>query len=374
MKITYLSSATIPSRQANSMHIMKICSAFCSIGHNVSLVCQYRKESNIENIHDYYGVDKELDLHRFKRAESIFSLYFFSVYSLFVCFKRRPDLVISRFLLGAFLSSLFFSTVLELHQLPSKNSRIQRHLLKLIHRLPNFKALVVITKPLKDIFIKEGFPKHLISVFPDGADLKKTYIKNENFEQLNQDINLGYTGHLYKGRGIEILIQLAKLSSSYIIHIAGGDEEDINFYKNLIENENIKNIKIHGFIEPSLVFDFCSKMDILLAPYQTKVHLKLGNVTTEKWMSPLKIFEYMSTKKPIICSDIDVLYEVLEHKRNCLLCNPSNVASWDKAVKLLVNDRDLAFNISENAFEDLKTKYSWKVRAEKILSLAFTGN
>ena len=39
------------------------------------------------------------------------------------------------------------------------------------------------------------------------------------------------------------------------------------------------------------------EMDILLCPYQKQVYLKDQKTSTSSIMSPLKIFEYMSTKK-----------------------------------------------------------------------------
>ena len=59
---------------------------------------------------------------------------------------------------------------------------------------------------------------------------------------------------------------------------------------------------------------FRLKMDILLAPYQDRVTVaQSDNITTERWMSPLKLFEYMAAGKAIICSDIPVLREILEN-------------------------------------------------------------
>lgn len=370
MKVLYLSNALIPSRQANSMHIMKICSAFSNLGANVTLICRKGESGALRNIHEFYGVNKNIKIHSLKNTKSTLGMYYTALTSLLMSLKTKPDIVVSRFLLSGFLSAFFFNTILELHQMPSSGSRIQKHLLRLISRLPKFKGLVVITRPLKEIFIKNGFPRNLIFILPDGADLKKLPSQPEKTGIEKNIINIGYAGHLFKGRGIEILIDLSKMSNTYMINIAGGNETDILFYKNLIKEEGIKNIKIHGFLEPSRVFDFYCSMDILLSPYQKKVHLQSGEVTTEKWMSPLKIFEYMTSKKPIICSDIDVLKEVLDHRRNCLLCDPEDPNAWNDAIQLLITDKDLADYIAENALKDVKTKFSWNVRAKKILDIA----
>ena len=40
------------------------------------------------------------------------------------------------------------------------------------------------------------------------------------------------------------------------MNIAGGEEEDIKYYKNYIKNSKMKNVQFHGFIEPSEVSSF----------------------------------------------------------------------------------------------------------------------
>ena len=89
-------------------------------------------------------------------------------------------------------------------------------------------------------------------------------------------------------------------------------------------------------------------------------------------MSPLKVFEYMASGKPIICSNIEVLREVLEHRRNCILCDPENINEWIDAIKLLGSNQDLAKLLSSNAMNDLKSKYSWKKRATSISDIIDT--
>ena len=61
MRILYISKSTIPSRSANSINVMKMCQAFSNNGHEVVLLAPDLKdkyEKNIDDIYDYYGVNK----------------------------------------------------------------------------------------------------------------------------------------------------------------------------------------------------------------------------------------------------------------------------------------------------------------------------
>ena len=108
-------------------------------------------------------------------------------------------------------------------------------------------------------------------------------------------------------------------------------------------------------------------MDVLLAPYQQKVIVGNGKNTADR-MSPLKIFEYMAAGKPIICSDLPVLHEVLEHNVNALLCSPDNVDEWFETINKIRNNKELALRIGNKAKEIFLEKYTWKIRAQNVLN------
>ena len=61
MKIIYISKSIIPSRTANSIHIMKMCKALSDNGHEVVLLVPNQKnqyEKRVNNVYDYYDVRK----------------------------------------------------------------------------------------------------------------------------------------------------------------------------------------------------------------------------------------------------------------------------------------------------------------------------
>ncbi|MFC1794490.1 glycosyltransferase [Planctomycetota bacterium] len=92
-----------------------------------------------------------------------------------------------------------------------------------------------------------------------------------------------------------------------------------------------------------------------------------------KWTSPLKLFEYMAAKRPILASDIEVLKEVLVHEKNSILCDPDDNVAWQAGLRRLLNDRELADQLTSNAFADLAEKYTWSRRAEALLTFIKSG-
>ena len=76
----------------------------------------------------------------------------------------------------------------------------------------------------------------------------------------------------------------------------------------------------------------------------------------------------MSSRKPIVSSNHKVLQEVLEHGRNCLLCEPDDPAQWVRAITSIRQDKQLSIRISQTAYKDFVNNYTWDKRVEHILT------
>jgi len=110
-------------------------------------------------------------------------------------------------------------------------------------------------------------------------------------------------------------------------------------------------------------------MDVLLMPYQKSVSIGIKGVDTSNWMSPMKLFEYLSAGVPIISSNISVLKEVLIDGENCLLVEPDDVNSWSIALQNIISNAELEEKLGFNAYNLYKDKYTWKHRAKGMLTL-----
>ena len=142
--------------------------------------------------------------------------------------------------------------------------------------------------------------------------------------------------------------------------------KDIKKTKRRYQNNNLF---FKGFIEhkQSLIAMRC--MDVLLMPYKEIVSVASKDVNTAKWMSPLKMFEYMSAGVPIIASDLPALKRVLEHNFNCLLAPPDNYQKWNKALNIIHKNKSLAKFISQNSFDGYVKKYNWEKRATDFIGI-----
>ena len=90
MKILYMSKSIIPSRTANSIHVIKMCQAFADNGHEVVLLAPDVKgqyERDVDDIYEYYGVRKNFEIKKLwhpdiKVGAFLYTLAIFFIYVL----------------------------------------------------------------------------------------------------------------------------------------------------------------------------------------------------------------------------------------------------------------------------------------------------
>jgi glycosyltransferase involved in cell wall biosynthesis len=219
--------------------------------------------------------------------------------------------------------------------------------------------------PFKTAVLHDAAPEGIKPISPEDRNQKLKILLGEDLSRWQAVF--GYFGHLYSGRGIEIIESIAALRPKILFLVFGGNETQIR--ERRAANE-FPNLKYMGHVPHSTAREFMLSMDGLLMPYQEKVSIGIKGHDTAKWMSPMKMFEYMATGVPIISSDLPVLREVLKPNVNCLMAVPSDTHQWVKAVDTLVTNRELAGKLGREAHSDYLAEYTWAKRAEAILKLA----
>jgi len=376
MKIVYISYATIPSRTANSIQVMKMCQAMALNGHKVVLLVPDKKsesEKGISDIYHFYGVKNCFEIRKIFCPLIKGKTLIFSFIAIYIAKKLKSDIIYTRSILAGLVASFYrIPNICEYHQ--SINNLIDTLFFRALIRSAMLKRFVVVSYALK-CYYEEKFPlvKSRISVFPDGADLiAKDNITPIKINNPGNKFLVGYAGHLYKGKGIEIISKLAQLCPWAEFHIIGGMPEDIAYWQ--VRLTPFKNIILHGFIPHREIYRYLLSFDALVAPYQEQVSVYDGWKKTggsgdvAKWMSPLKVFEYMSAGKAIIASDLPVLKEVLKNENNVLLVSPGDVRFWERALTRVRDDLGLRKQLGQQAKIDIEKNYNWEKRARQVLT------
>lgn len=369
MKIVYICRSIIPSRTANSINVMKMCSAFASLGHEVTLLAPWTKkleEKNINNIYEYYGVEENFILKKvFSPNIKYLKKRIYSLRCLSIVKEIKPDLVYGRDESLAFYLTQKndFLTLFEKHEPLKEKEKFLNYFFHKFIQSSKTAKLVTISDALKTIYQNSyNIDPNSILVAHSGTNKIPNNDIPENIKLDSSRVQVGYIGSLLKGKGVEIIVELAKEMQNVDFHIIGGNQKDLDFWKT---NRSYTNLIFHGFVSPKETYKYRNMCDILLAPYQSN---KEGNRLSE-FMSPIKLFEYMASKKAIICSDFKVYREVI-NEECAILVDYKNITQWKDAINNLINDKDKKNRLAQNGYEIFLENYTWKKRAQNIIDFA----
>ena len=161
------------------------------------------------------------------------------------------------------------------------------------------------------------------------------------------------------------MINLSKRMQKINFLIFGISKQDYKKYKFKFK----KNTRLIKRVDNDLALKFMEFCDILIMPYQKKNSIGMKKIDTTKWMSPIKMFEYLGSGTPMISSDLPVLKEILKKNYNSLLSYPGSVNSWINSIEKIVKNNRLERKILFNAKKTIQSRYSWTIRVRKIIEI-----
>ena len=184
---------------------------------------------------------------------------------------------------------------------------------------------IIFTKPGDIDYLKE---KKWLNTFGGDIDQEKCFYINNgvdikafnnaieknkiNDNDLNSEMfNIVYTGAIRPVNNVGMLLDTAKLlkNEKNIQFLIYGDGNQLPQLEKRIKDEDIKNVKLKGYINKQYIPFVLSRASVNILNYsQTLYNWKRGN-------SSNKLFEYMASGKPII-STVKMGYDIIE-KYNC---------------------------------------------------------
>ena len=376
MKIIYITNNRIPTEKAHGFQVIKMCEAFSNAGIEVELLAPRRFNSIKENPFSYYNIRETfkirktfvIDLIPLSKYLGAFANFVesitFALFSLSGLSRADADVIYTRDQFsGWFLSFFKKRFVYEVHSFP-RHVALYRRIWKKAHKI------IVITSALKNLVIKEGIPENKILIAPDAVDLKIFESINADKDELRAELNLpkdsflvGYVGKfktLEMEKGIKTMIEALPLSGNETKMVfVGGEESEIKEYKMFSNRFNVLPQCIFISYQPhAKVIRYIKAMDALVIPFPNKPHYAF-------YASPLKLFEYMASGRPIIASSLPALREILNDK-NALFFKPDDAPDLARAIKMLKSSQMLGYHLSQQALADVR-EYTWDNRARRIL-------
>jgi glycosyltransferase involved in cell wall biosynthesis len=276
-----------------------------------------------------------------------------------VVLSQRDTLVYAREILIACIAAVAGrSAIYEIHH--ELHDALGRMLLRFFK---NRIHIVAISQALANYVVQElGIARERVIVAHDGVNLQHFQVPAADLTTrvgvLRAEAPKAlYVGSLYPGRGIEHIIAAAQQCPHIDFIVIGGTREEQNRYRSLARTENLFMVPAVPHCEvPALLLS----ADLLLMPYTRAV-------PTHKYMSPLKMFEYMATGRPIVAPRLGPITEVLSD--DCAYLYESESSDdFIRAIREATSAPEENALRARRALELVTREYTWEKRAERVLA------
>lgn len=229
------------------------------------------------------------------------------------------------------------------------------------YTIESAQAVITICPELSE-YVKRHFPEKNNYLIENVADNSLVFQKEIDREAIRSTVKTnGETAVLYAGtlepyQGIDLLVDASKSviakQPDVRFVVVGGKPEQIDKYKNRTRELHIDgNFLFTGSVIPEAVPVYIDACDMLVSPRLE------GNNT------PLKIYSYLRSGKPIVATDHITHTQVLNQDVSVLTeCTPE---SFGQGVLSILQDRELAARLSSNARKLAEEKYSYNSYLEK---------
>ncbi len=372
MRILFPTLARFPSPRASIVQVANMAQAFAECGHHVRLVAPAGPDPNDDDAVDpaeRFGFSPAFSVvtlsRRIHRGQSVLHAARIARMA-----GGRTDLVFSRNLRACLLPAMRgVPTVFEAHTLTSLQRPQDRWVLQRLHRAPGFRGIVAISQALADDLVTElGVDADRILVAHDAVRLADMPAPEPLPPAAPGSIRVLYTGSMFRGRGVELLVALAEREHRVVLHLVGGPEEAAHRWAAEAPRARADGrLVVHGPVSPARARALQQGADVLVAPFARQVATDSG-IDSSRWMSPMKVFEYLASGRPMIISDLPVLHEVIRPDVDALMVPPEDVDALAAAVRRLGDDPSLAERLATEARARVEREFTWDLRVQRILA------
>lgn len=216
-----------------------------------------------------------------------------------------------------------------------------------------------------------------ISVIPNGVNTKTTKFTDPTEVKKRYGLEghsiIGFSGSLTKQHGIDYLIMAAPRILEHIkdakFFVVGGGSEYQNLKLLASKLGVIDAFVFTGLVPYEKMPEYVSAMDVCVAPFPKGVEFTVN--------FPLKLSEYLSTGRPIVTTDGDVLVRILKESGAGLTArseDPNDIA--DKIISIF-EDPTLMKRFGKNGREYSVKNLDWDILAKRMsefLNLFVGGN
>ena len=225
-------------------------------------------------------------------------------------------------------------------------------------------GLIAVSPEMVKQLRAEGIPEHKIIFVPNGVDCR-LFDPDATPNGLRQELGLsgkivaGYVGLLAEYHKIDLLIKAAcrVVKSVPDIHFLLVGNLRNGKFKEMAEAHGIADrFTFTGVVQHEQVPAYIKAMDFCLIP------------ATLAYMSPMKIYEYMSMQKPVIAPLGNTISEMMVHSgKEGLLFSADDEAALADAIILLAQNPEYTRELGIEARKRIQNQYTWYHQTKELV-------
>ena len=375
--LIYISKGNLPSKMAHATQIAKMAQAFSQKIEDFELVTSGDVWSALKGMDsefkDWYGLRSHFKLVRLSMHIKVKYPFppnyenhsYYKLAVLYACLKS-PCLIYTRTpVIVAILLKIGVPVLWEWHDPVFDNYASTCHQ---FFTDKNLVGVVTTLPQLAQNYLRHGLAPSKLLVAPNAVDLgnflphQEKHLARQQLYLPQEAKTVVYSGHLYEYKGIPTILETARLMPECEFVLVGGWEEDVNRVKEECKHNNLHNVRLIGHVPQSQLAPYLYAADVLVLPTSKSWNLAEAHC-------PLKLFDYMGVRRPIVASALPSIMTVLRDRQNALLAEPDEPHSFKKAIVALFENPSLASAMADRAYQEVQ-KFTWDTRAESVLQFA----
>lgn len=387
--IIYLNFSVVLSRTTNATQVINACAGLAKIpGVRLTLITPRAEEKGAEtsqgdedtidgfqgDVWKFYGLEPRFDIRYVEQPAWLRGKFLWKKYRILgglyalisECARQQEDYIVysravkSSKLIHGLMSLLapryYRGFFCELHDLPDR-----------LHYLRHVRGALTNSETLRQDVIKSTtvIRSDRIRTARNGVALNGV---NGHDDRTTLRNSLGlpsecklivYTGRLRAAKGVDVLIEAftrLKHRNNVKLLLLGKLYDDLR--RRLPDPEHLSGVEFLDFVPPGEVHKYQRCADILVLP-------STRELSYDRYTMPLKMFEYMAAGRPVIATRLEGICEVIQHRQNGLLVEPSNPEQLAEALRELLDCPELGETLARRAKQDV-LQFTWEARAQHV--------
>lgn len=223
-----------------------------------------------------------------------------------------------------------------------------------------------VTQVLASVVGQAGVPDERITVIPNGINRQRfdRPVDREGVRRrlgVSEALVLGFTGFVRSWHGLDVATEvLARNGDRRLVLLVVGDGPGRPELEAHAQRLGVRDrVVVTGFVERDAMADYVAACDIALQP------------AVLPYASPLKLFEYLALKRPVVAPKTANIEEILTDGVTALLFPPGDSAAFGERIERLCRDEALRHRIGEAGRRLIEERdLTWDGNARRITALA----